>query len=412
MEAVLSSDPILGNALVSELERQITGLEMIASENFVSPAVREAQASILMHKYAEGYPQARYYNGCEIVDIVEQVAIERACTLFDAEYANVQPHSGSQANMAAYFAVAQHGDTILGMDLAHGGHLTHGSPVSFSGKWFTIVSYGLQPETGEIDYTAMEELAHKHKPRIILAGASAYPRVIDFERFRKVADAVGAILIVDMAHIAGLVAAGMHPSPVPYADIVTTTTHKTLRGARGGMILAKKEYAKAINSAVFPMLQGGPLLHVIAGKAICLLEAQKELFRVYQRNVVDNARYLAELLQREGLNIVTGGTDNHLILIDLTSKNATGIDVANALDKAGITVNKNSIPFDTKPPSITSGIRVGTPAITTRGMKKKDMEYIAEWIIRVINNRTNDSVLATVRAEVQEFARTFPLFTW
>ncbi|MDE7469329.1 MAG: serine hydroxymethyltransferase [Desulfovibrionaceae bacterium] len=412
MEAVLSSDPILGNALISELERQITGLEMIASENFVSPAVREVQASILMHKYAEGYPQARYYNGCEIVDIVEQVAIERACTLFDAEYANVQPHSGSQANMAAYFAVAQHGDTILGMDLAHGGHLTHGSPVSFSGKWFTIVSYGLHPETGEIDYTAMEELAHKHKPRIILAGASAYPRVIDFERFRKVADAVGAVLIVDMAHIAGLVAAGMHPSPIPHADIVTTTTHKTLRGARGGMILAKKEYAKAINSAVFPMLQGGPLLHVIAGKAICLLEAQKELFRVYQRNVVDNARYLAELLQREGLNIVTGGTDNHLILIDLTSKNATGIDVANALDKAGITVNKNSIPFDTKPPSITSGIRVGTPAITTRGMKKKDMEYIAEWIIRVINNRTNDSVLATVRAEVQEFARTFPLFTW
>lgn len=412
MEAVFSSDPILGEAIVRELERQISGLEMIASENFTSPAVREAQSSILTHKYAEGYPQARYYNGCEIVDIIEQVAIERACTLFNAEYANVQPHSGSQANMAAYFAVAKAGDTILGMDLAHGGHLTHGSPVSFSGKWFTIVSYGVCKDTCLIDYDAMEELAHKHKPRIILAGASAYSRVIDFERFRKVADAVGAVFIVDMAHIAGLVAAGVHPSPIPYADIVTTTTHKTLRGARGGMILAKREYAKAINSAVFPMLQGGPLLHTIAGKAVCLLEAQKELFKTYQRNVVENAKYLAELLESEGFTIVTGGTDNHLILVDVRAKNCTGVEVANALDKAGITVNKNAIPFDTLSPTVTSGIRIGTPAITTRGMKKKEMESIAEWIIRVINNRMNDSVLATVRAEVQAFAKKFPLFTW
>ena len=412
MEAVFSSDPVLANALICELDRQIKGLEMIASENFVSPAVREAQASILTHKYAEGYPKTRYYNGCEFVDEIEQLAIKRACLLFDAEYANVQPHSGSQANMAAYFSVAQVGDTILGMDLAHGGHLTHGSSVSFSGKLFNIVSYGVHKETSLIDYEAMEQLAHKHKPRIILAGASSYPRIIDFERFRKVADAVGAIFIVDMAHIAGLVATGIHPSPIPYADIVTTTTHKTLRGARGGMILAKGEYAKAINSAVFPMLQGGPLLHVIAAKAVCLLEAQKELFKVYQRNVVENAKYLAELLQDEGLRILTGGTDNHSILVDLTSKKCTGLDAANALDRAGITVNKNAIPFDPLPPTVTSGIRIGTPALTTRGMKKKEMERIAEWIIRVINNRENDSVLATVRSEVEDFAKSFPLFTW
>lgn len=412
MEAIFSSDSVLGMMMVKELERQIKGLEMIASENFVSGAVREAQSSILTHKYAEGYPKARYYNGCEFVDEIEQLAIDRACSVFEAEYANVQPHSGSQANMAAYFAVANAGDTILGMDLAHGGHLTHGSPVSFSGKLFNIVSYGVCKDTCLIDYDMMEEQAHKHKPKIILAGASSYPRFIDFARFRAVADAVGAVFIVDMAHIAGLVVAGVHPSPIPHADIVTTTTHKTLRGPRGGMILAKKEYAKAINSAIFPMLQGGPLLHVIAGKAICLKETQSNAFKTYQHHVVENAQYLGDLLQREGLRLITGGTDNHLILIDVTPKNCTGVDIANALDKAGITINKNAIPFDTKSPTITSGIRIGTPALTTRGMKKPEMERIAEWIIRVINNHSNKSVLLAVRSEVESFASTYPLFQW
>ena len=370
-EHVKQFDPEIYDALMKEANRQEEHIELIASENFVSPAVLEAVGSVLTNKYAEGYPAKRYYGGCEFVDIAEQLAIDRAKQLFGAEYVNVQPHSGSQANFGAYFAVLQSGDTILGMNLSHGGHLTHGSPVNFSGKFFNVIPYGVTKDTETIDYDEVEKLAVENKPKLIIAGASAYPRAIDFAQFRKIADIVGAVLMVDMAHIAGLVAAGVHENPVPYADIVTTTTHKTLRGPRGGMILAKAQYEKAINSQVFPGMQGGPLMHVIAGKAVAFKEALSDEFKAYQTQIVKNAKQLAETIKGRGFRIVSGGTDNHLVLIDVQSKGLTGKDCQVALDKANITTNKNTIPFETLSPFVTSGIRIGAPAVTTRGMKEK-----------------------------------------
>ena len=409
-EHVKQFDPEIYDALMKEANRQEEHIELIASENFVSPAVLEAVGSVLTNKYAEGYPAKRYYGGCEFVDIAEQLAIDRAKQLFGAEYANVQPHSGSQANFGAYFAVLQSGDTILGMNLSHGGHLTHGSPVNFSGKFFNVIPYGVTKDTETIDYDEVEKLAVENKPKLIIAGASAYPRAIDFAQFRKIADIVGAVLMVDMAHIAGLVAAGVHENPVPYADIVTTTTHKTLRGPRGGMILAKAQYEKAINSQVFPGMQGGPLMHVIAGKAVAFKEALSDEFKVYQTQIVKNAKQLAETIKNRGFRIVSGGTDNHLVLIDVHSKGLTGKDCQVALDKANITTNKNTIPFETLSPFVTSGIRIGAPAVTTRGMKEKEMELIGNYIADVFENINDDNKIAEVKSKVKELCAAYPLY--
>ena len=412
MNELLLQDPELARAIVLESDRQMGKLELIASENFVSPAVREAQGSILTHKYAEGYPGHRYYGGCEYVDIAENLARDRAKALFGCEYVNVQPHSGSQANMAAYFSCLKPGDTILGMNLSHGGHLTHGSPVNFSGKLFNIVAYGVSKETGYIDYDEVAKLAREHKPACIMAGASAYPRVIDFARFRAIADEVGALLLVDMAHIAGLVATGLHPSPIPHAQITTTTTHKTLRGPRGGMILSDASREKAINSNIFPGIQGGPLMHVIAAKAAAFGEALRPAFREYQQQVVANAKALASVLTDAGYKLVSGGTDNHLMLMDLTDKDITGKEAEQALDLAGITVNKNTVPFETRSPFVTSGVRMGTPALTTRGMKEDDIRQVGAFIVEALAKHDKAQELEAIRKKVEEFARSFPLFTW
>ena len=412
MDHILLQDPELAQAIVLESNRQMSKLELIASENFVSAAVREAQGSILTHKYAEGYPGKRYYGGCEFVDLAENLAIERAKQLFECDYVNVQPHSGSQANMAAYLALIKPGDTVLGMNLSHGGHLTHGSPVNFSGRLFNIVSYGVKRETGTIDYDEVEKLAKEHRPAVIVAGASAYPRTIDFPRFRAIADEVGAKLLVDMAHIAGLIATGFHPSPVGYAHVTTTTTHKTLRGPRGGMILADAEYGKALNSQIFPGIQGGPLMHVIAAKAVAFGEALSPRFKLYQQQVIKNAQVLAEELKNAGFDLVSGGTDNHLLLVDLTSKEITGKDAEHALDAAGITVNKNTIPFETRSPFVTSGIRLGTPALTTRGLKEDEFRRVAAWIDEAIASAGNETRLKELSEKVAKFARQFPLFAW
>ncbi len=415
MHELILQDKAIADAIFLESNRQMSNLELIASENFVSPAVREAQGSVLTHKYAEGYPSKRYYGGCEFVDIAEDIAKNRACELFDCDYINVQPHAGSQANMAAYFAYLKPGDTVLGMDLSHGGHLTHGSPVNFSGKLFNIVSYGVDKETGTIDYDNVLALAKEHKPAMLVAGASAYSRTLDFAKFRAIADEVGAKLLVDMAHIAGLVAAGLHPSPLPYAHIVTTTTHKTLRGPRGGMILAKTsnneiDITKVLNSQIFPGIQGGPLMHVIAAKAVAFGEALKPCFKVYQQQVIDNAQTLAKAMVTAGYSLVSGGTDNHLMLVDLRNKEISGKDAEHALDLAGITVNKNTVPFETRSPFVTSGIRLGTAALTTRGMNCADMEKVAEFIVTSLNNASNETKLAEIRKEVTKFALTFPLY--
>ncbi len=403
-------DPEVAAAIAKEKHRQQNNIELIASENFVSRAVMAAQGAVLTNKYAEGYPGKRYYGGCEYVDIVETLAIERAKKLFDAEHANVQPHSGAQANMAVYFAVLNPGDTVLGMNLSHGGHLTHGSPVNMSGKYYNFVPYGVEKDTGRINYEKVFALAYEHKPKLIVAGASAYPRIIDFTQLAEIAEEVGAMLMVDMAHIAGLVAAGLHPTPVPYADFVTTTTHKTLRGPRGGMILCKQKYAAAIDKAVFPGIQGGPLMHVIAAKAVALKEALTLEFKEYQEQVVKNSRALAEVLIRRGFNLVSGGTDNHLMLVDLRNKDITGREAEELLDKVGVTVNKNAIPFDPQSPLVTSGIRIGTPAATSRGMKEEAMERVAEIIDMAITHRNDDIYLAKARNMVQDLCNDYPLY--
>ncbi len=403
-------DPEVAGAIRQETERQEYNLEFIASENFVSEQVMEAQGSVMTNKYAEGYPRKRFYGGCEKVDIVEDLAIARAKELFGADHANVQAHSGSQANMAVYFAVCKPGDTVLGMDLSHGGHLTHGSPVNFSGKLYNIVSYGVRKDTGFIDYDEVERIAIECQPTLIVAGASAYTRTLDFEAFRRIADKVGAKVMVDMAHIAGLVAAGLHPSPVPHAEFVTTTTHKTLRGPRGGMVLCREEYAKLIDSNIFPGIQGGPLMHVIAAKAVAFKEALAPEFKVYSQQVIKNASVLAAALVKRGFNLVSGGTDNHLMLIDFSGSDITGKMASAALEKAGITVNKNTVPFETRSPFVTSGIRLGTPATTTRGLKEAEMELVAGWIERAIANMDNDSVLEEIRVQVQELCVKFPLY--
>ncbi len=412
MQELLLQDPEVGKAICLEIDRQVGKLELIASENFTSPAVREAMGSVLTHKYAEGYPGKRYYGGCEYVDMAEDIARDRACELFGADYANVQPHSGSQANMAVYFGALEPGDTILGMNLSHGGHLTHGSPVNFSGKLYKVVFYGVRKETGTIDYDQVEALAKEHRPKVIVAGASAYPRIIDFERFRAIADSVDAKLMVDMAHIAGPIAVGLHPSPIPYAHFTTTTTHKTLRGPRGGMILSSEEFGKTLNSQIFPGIQGGPLMHVIAAKAVAFGEALKPQFKGYQAQVLKNAAQMAKTLVDAGYDLVSGGTDNHLMLVDLTNKDVTGKDAEHALDLAGITVNKNTVPFETRSPFVTSGVRLGSPALTTRGMKEPEMEKVAGWIVQALESVGNESRLEELRKEVETFARQFPLFTW
>ena len=403
-------DPEITAAIRQETERQEYSLEFIASENFVSEEVLAAQGSVLTNKYAEGYPGKRYYGGCEFVDVAEQLAIDRAKQLFGAEHVNVQAHSGSQANMAVYFAACQPGDTVLGMNLAHGGHLTHGSPVNFSGKLFNIVPYGIRRDTGMIDYDEVETLAKQHQPKLIVVGASAYPRTLDFEAFRRIADMVGAPVMVDMAHIAGLVAAGVHPSPVPHAEYVTTTTHKTLRGPRGGMILCQEEFAKKLNSNIFPGIQGGPLMHVIAAKAVAFKEALTPEFKTYAGQVVKNAQALAAELVSRGYNLVSGGTDNHLMLVDFGGSDLTGKVAEETLEKAGITVNKNAVPFDTRSPFVTSGIRIGTPASTTRGLKEKEMRQIGAWIDEALQNIENDTVLARIRGEIRELCKQFPLY--
>jgi len=407
--SVRKVDPKIAELLDDEVTRQTDGIELIASENFASAAVRQAQGTVLTNKYAEGYPAKRYYNGCEVVDEVEAIAIERACKLFGAEAANVQPHSGSQANMAAYFAVVKPGDTIVAMSLDHGGHLTHGHPMNFSGMLYNIVPYGVKKDTEMIDYDEIAKLAEKNKPKLLVAGASAYPRTIDFQKLRDIADSVGAKLMVDMAHIAGLVAAGIHPSPVPYADIVTSTTHKTLRGPRSGLILCKEELLKPINSKLFPGLQGGPMMHTIAAKAVCFHEAMSKEFKAYQGQVVKNAAKLAETLSQLGFRIVSGGTDNHLMLVDMRPKHVTGKVVAATLDKAAITVNKNMIPFDPESPFVTSGIRIGTPAVTTRGMKTKDMVHIADFINRAISVQDDEAALKAIAQEVKAMMQNFPM---
>ena len=404
-------DPEIQKAIDQELSRQREKLEMIASENIVSTAVMQAQGSILTNKYAEGYPGKRYYGGCEYVDVVEQLAIDRAKKLFGAEYANVQPHSGAQANTAVYFALLQPGDTILGMNLTDGGHLTHGSPVNISGKYFKIIPYGVDKETERIDYDELERLAKEHQPKLIVGGASAYSRVIDFERMAQIAKSVGAYFMVDMAHIAGLVAAGLHPSPVPYADVVTTTTHKTLRGPRGGLILCRDaEFGKQFNKAIFPGIQGGPLMHVVAAKAVAFKEALSDEFKVYQQQVLDNAKALADELVKKGFRIVSGGTDNHLMLVDLRSKNITGKEAQFLLDEIGITANRNTIPFEPLSPFVTSGIRLGTPALTTRGLKEDDIREVADIIADVIENREDSAVIEAAKAKVQAICKKFPLY--
>ncbi len=411
LEYLKKMDSEIADAILNEEERQETGIELIASENFVSKAVMEAAGSVMTNKYAEGYPDKRYYRGCHFVDIAESLAIERAKELFDVKYVNVQPHSGSQANMAVYMALIKPGDTIMGMSLAHGGHLTHGLSVNFSGKLYNVVTYGVEKNTEIIDYEKVRKIALKNKPKIIVAGASAYPRAIDFKKFGEIAKEVGAYLFVDMAHIAGLVAVGLHQSPVPYADVVTTTTHKTLRGPRGGMIMTNnEEIAKKINKTIFPGIQGGPLMHIIAAKAVAFKEALQPEYKEYQLQVIKNAKELAMKLEEKGLRIVSGGTDNHLMLVDLRAKNITGKKAAEALVKAEITVNKNGIPFDPEKPFITSGIRIGTPAITTRGMKEPEMGKIAELIVRVIENVDDEKILNEVKEDVNKLAARFPLY--
>lgn len=410
MNYLRETDPEIFKAIKDETIREEETLELIASENFVSEAVLEAQGSVLTNKYAEGYPNKRWYGGCKYVDVAEELAAERAKKLFAAEHANVQPHSGSQANMAAYFALLKPGDTVLAMDLACGGHLTHGHPHNFSGMFYKIVPYGVSRKNERLDYDEILALAKKHRPKMILAGACAYPRTIDFAKFRQICDAVGAYLLVDMAHIAGLVATGLHPSPIPYADIVTTTTHKTLRGPRGGMILSKNRFGKVIDSLMFPGIQGGPLMHVIAAKAVALAEALKPDFKQYQSQIIKNARAMAAGLAAKGYRIVAGGTDTHLLLVDLSGKGISGKDAAEALDKARITVNKNLIPFDKKPPSVTSGIRLGTPAITTRGMKESEIEIIAGLIDEVLKNTADPKKIVGVARKVSQLAAKFPLY--
>ena len=404
-------DTEIQEAINKELSRQRDKLEMIASENIVSKAIMQAQGSVLTNKYAEGYPGKRYYGGCEYVDVVEQLAIDRAKKLFGAEYANVQPHSGAQANTAVYFALLEPGDTILGMNLTDGGHLTHGSPVNISGKYFKIIPYGVDKETERIDYDELERLAKEHQPKLIVGGASAYSRIIDFERMAQIAKSVGAYFMVDMAHIAGLVAAGLHPSPVPYADVVTTTTHKTLRGPRGGLILCRDaEFGKQFNKAIFPGIQGGPLMHVVAAKAVAFKEALSDEFKVYQQQVLDNAKALADELVKKGFRIVSGGTDNHLMLVDLRSKNITGKEAQFLLDEIGITANRNTIPFEPLSPFVTSGIRLGTPALTTRGLKEEDIREVADIIADVIENREDSAVIEAAKAKVQAICKKFPLY--
>ena len=404
------ADPQIAAAIDNETRRQHDGLELIASENFVSEAVLEAAGSVFTNKYAEGYPGKRYYGGCEFTDVVENLARDRAKQLFGAEHANVQPHAGSQANMEAYAAVLQPGDTILGLNLAHGGHLTHGHHLNFSGKTYKIVPYGVTKETETIDYDALEKLAEQERPKLIIGGGSAYPRIIDFARMRQIADKVGALYLVDMAHFAGLVAGGAHPSPVPHAHIVTSTTHKTLRGPRSGMILSKAEFAQAIDKVVFPGMQGGPLVHIMAAKAVCFQEAMQPEFRDYARQVVANAKVLAQSLADEGFRIISGGTDTHLMLVDVFSKDMLGSEAEKALGEAGITVNKNAIPFDTNPPMKPSGIRVGTPALTTRGMKESEMSQIGRWIAEALLHRTDAALLSKVRKQVLDLCEAFPLY--
>jgi len=408
--SLFDTDPLISNAIDNEVRRQHEGLELIASENFVSEAVLEAMGSVFTNKYAEGYPGKRYYGGCEYADIVENLARDRAKQLFGAEHANVQPHAGSQANMEAYAAIIQPGDTILGLNLAHGGHLTHGHHLNFSGKTYRIVPYGVTKETETIDYDDLEKLAEQEKPKLIIGGGSAYPRIIDFARMRKIADKVGALFLVDMAHFAGLVAGGAHPSPVPHAHVVTSTTHKTLRGPRAGMILSKQDFAAAIDKTVFPGMQGGPLVHIIAAKAVCFHEAMQPEFRDYARQVVANAKVLADQLSAEGYRIISGGTDTHVMLVDVFSKGMLGSEAEKALGEAGITVNKNAIPFDTNPPMKPSGIRIGTPALTTRGMKEPEMKQVGEWISQALHHRAETAVLADIRKQVFDLAEAFPLY--
>jgi glycine hydroxymethyltransferase len=409
-ELIEKVDPDIAGAIDNELQRQKYTLEMIASENIASLAVMAVQASVLANKYAEGYPDKRYYGGCEYVDVAEKLAVERAKKLFNAAYANVQPHSGSQANMAVYFALLEPGDTVLGMNLSHGGHLTHGSPVNFSGRLYNFISYGVHRDTGTINYDEVAGIAAKNRPKLIVAGASAYPRIIDFEAFAQIAESVNADLMVDMAHIAGLVAAGVHPSPSPYANVLTSTTHKTLRGPRGGLILAKEDYSTVLNKEIFPGIQGGPLMHVIAAKAVAFKEALSTSFQEYQISVVKNAKALAMHLMDAGLKLVSDGTDNHMIVIDLRNMDITGKDAEDALGRAGITVNKNSIPFEQRSPAVTSGIRIGTPAITTRGMQTPEMAIIAKLLVDVLKHPSDDSLITKVKADVRELCEAFPLY--
>ncbi|NNG02315.1 MAG: serine hydroxymethyltransferase [Desulfobacteraceae bacterium] len=411
MNQIDACDPEIAAAIRHEIDRQEDHLELIASENIASRAVMAAQGSVLTNKYAEGYPEKRYYGGCEWVDVAEKLAVERAKALFNAEYVNVQPHSGSQANMAVYFALLKPGDSVLGMDLAHGGHLTHGSPASFSGKLYNFAHYGVQRETGTIDYAQVKSLAESHRPKLIVAGASAYPRIIDFKILSEIAKSVDAFLMVDMAHIAGLVAAGVHPSPVGFADVVTSTTHKTLRGPRGGLILAKSQFEKPINSVVFPGIQGGPLMHVIAAKAVAFKEALGEPFKQYQVQVVKNAKSLGAFLVNAGWELISGGTDNHMVLADLSNLDITGKDAEAALGKAGITVNKNAVPFETRSPFVTSGIRIGTPFVTSRGMKEPEMEQIGTMMADVLKSHDYDGKIARIREQVKQLCNNFPLYS-
>ncbi len=410
LKLIENIDPEIASVIVNELERQKNTLELIASENIASPAVMAAQGSVLTNKYAEGYPGKRFYGGCQYVDIAEELAIARAKALFGAAYVNVQPHSGSQANMSVYFALLEPGDTVLGMNLAHGGHLTHGSPASFSGRFFKFIHYGVRQDTGTIDYEELARLAEQHRPKMIVAGASAYPRIIEFETLAKICKSVGAYLMVDMAHIAGLVAAGLHPSPIPFADVVTSTTHKTLRGPRGGLILAKEEHGKKLNSQIFPGIQGGPLMHIIAAKAVAFKEALSEDFKTYQKQVVENSKMLAACLMKNGVKLVSEGTDNHMMLADLRNLNVTGKAAQEILENAGITVNKNTIPFETQKAAVTSGIRIGTPAVTSRGMKTPEMEIIAKLIVDVLKNPADENVIRRVRTKVYELCDAFPIY--
>lgn len=410
MSDLKNTDPEVYKAIQDEIARENKKIILIASENVSSNAVLEAQGSVMTNKYAEGYPHKRYYGGCEYVDVVEELAISRAKTIFGAEHVNVQPHSGTQANMGVYFAVLKPGDTIMGMDLSHGGHLSHGSRVNFSGIFYNVVSYGVNRETGMIDYDEVRKIAIERKPRIIIIGASAYSRIIDFKRFHEIAKEIGAYTLADIAHIAGLVAAGVHPSPFPYADFVTTTTHKTLRGPRGGMIMCKGEFAKLIDKSIFPGIQGGPLMHVVAAKAVALKEAMTPEFRAYQTQIVTNAKRVAKGFTDKGYNIVSGGTDNHLMLVDLRNKGITGKDAETALDASGITVNKNTVPFDDKPPMVTSGIRIGTPVVTTRGMKEKEMDKIVGYIDRVLTNIGKEDIYIDVKEQVEELCSRFPAY--